>query len=356
MDIATLDRNLRSTLAKAKAITAAATAEGRGTTEAEDAKLAVLLDEAAILRADKIKAQKALDEAAGIRSTVGATDGFKALAAQIAAGGKGEARFKDITQTDTDLLTTRIEPGIHALPADERYLAPVFTSIDPGSVLHVRDFRVTARGVTEGSGDSTVIRDPLATDPKAEADVTIEGFNEDMKLLAVMVTDVPKFLLQSEGQLSSVLEGEMRLQLRKALDAHVVSQIDAAGVPHGGSGSDIFSLVRSGINELALSGFKPDVVAISPEDAATIDELTALNSIPAWPFGCRVVVTPDADPLAPILIDTSQAGVLYQGGVAVEADPYSGFRSNTIDLRAEGLALMVVRRPGAILVADGSGS
>jgi hypothetical protein len=124
----------------------------------------------------------------------------------------------------------------------------------------------------------------------------------------------------------------------------------------GGSGTSVQELVRSGINEMALNGFKPDVVAISPSDAAAIDELTALNQIPAWPYGLRVVVSPDVDTHfagAPVLIDTRQAGVLYQGSLALQADPYSGFKQNTTDLRAQFLTLMVVRRPDAILIASG---
>ena len=362
MDINSLNVEIRSAIEEAKGITEAATKANRGLTAAEDKKVKGLLEKAGRLKTERDAADAALTKADEIRRSVGGGSGFKSLAAQVIANGRGEIRLKSVTETDADLLSTRIEGGIRRLPADERYLYPVLPSQDPGAALHVQDFRVTARGVT-----GTIERDPLATTDKAEADVTIEGFTADMKQLAVMVAGVPNALLASEAQLSSVLESEMNLKLRGALDAHVLSQIDAASVDHLSSvsydptinGFNAQGAIREGLSHMALSGFKPDVVAISPSAAEDIDLTKVTDEVSAFPFGLRVVVSPDIDTHfagAPVLIDTSNAGVLYQGSLALQSDPYSGFAQNTVDLRAEFLALCVIRRPDAILVCDGGGS
>ncbi len=353
MNINQINAAIKAEVGRAKSITELASAGDRGLTEAEDTALKVHLAKIDDLKADLNLAKRAGEKADVIRGRVGEADGFKALAEQIKATGRGELRLKDVSQSDTDLLSTRIEPGITGLPADERYLAPVFNSQDSGTALHIQDFLVTARGI--GSGDD-VERDPTAVTEKAEASVEITGVNSDLRMLAVMVRDVPNALLAAEGQLASVLEGEMRLQIRKALDEHCIAQIDAAGVAHGGTGSTVQELVRSGQNEMALNGFKPDVVAVSPGDAASVDLLKVVDEVSAYPFGLRVVVTPDVEDGAPILVDTSKAGVLYTGALSVQSDPYSGFSTNETSFRAEGLCLLHIRRPDAILVADGSGS
>jgi len=94
--------------------------------------------------------------------------------------------------------------------------------------------------------------------------------------------------------------------------------IDTASVSTGGSGTIVQENVRSGISATALNGHKPERRHL-PERRRSVDGLTTLNAIPAWPFGCRVVVFPDLDTTfggSPVLIDSAQAGILYQSVLA----------------------------------------
>ena len=80
----------------------------------------------------------------------------------------------------------------------------------------------------------------------------------------------------------------------------------------------------------------------------------AMQTIVKFPFGLRVVVSPDVEDGSPMLLDTSIMGHLYLGGLQAASDPYSGFSRNTTQLRSEFLTLCVIRNADGIFIADGS--
>src|SRR5947208_10106310 len=91
---------------------------------------------------------------------------------------------------------------------------------------------------------------PFHTWSGVSLDLTVEGFTADMVQEAILVKEIPNAILAAEGALSGLLSSEMRKQLNQALDAHVVAAIAAASPDHGGSGSTVEELVRSGISEM----------------------------------------------------------------------------------------------------------
>jgi hypothetical protein len=354
VDLAQIERAMRSELDRAKAITAPAAKEGRGLTDAERKSVDGHLERVKELKAEELRTKLALDEAAGIRGKVGEEDGFKSLARQIVAAGRGEVRMKALTQSaDNDQLAVRVA-GITGLPEDTRYIFGLFESSDPGTALSITDFRMVSRSVTESGSAGPIERDPLSDDEKAELDVEVDGFTADLAQLAVMCREIPNALLKSEPALGGLLGSEMRKALNRALDAHVVAAIAAASPDAGGSGSSVEELVRSGITAMQAKGVSPNVVVLNPEDAETVDLHTAVDSIVRFPFGLRVVVSTDVEAGAPLLIDTSVAGHLYQGGLEAASDPYTGFSRNTTQIRSEFNCLMVVRNADAFFIADGS--
>ncbi|MFT3854789.1 MAG: hypothetical protein QM733_18935 [Ilumatobacteraceae bacterium] len=95
---------------------------------------------------------------------------------------------------------------------------------------------------------------------------------------------------------------------------------------------------------------------LNPTDAASLDLLTddggyigarggfpasANPSNPLW--GLKIVERIGAGNEPPYLLDTAMLGVLYIGGVAFDADPYTGFKKNLTNLRVEVDALYHVR-------------
>jgi hypothetical protein len=268
-----------------------------------------------------------------------------------------DAQLKDLTVTEPNPATTRIEPGITVMPEDVRYIYPLFGRTDAAGDLAVTDFRQTTRADHAGSTD--VERDPTATTVKATLDLAFEPVTVDMRQMAVMLTGIPQAILTAEPALQTLLSGELQRRLYRALDEHVVAQIDAATPPSGVTGSDgsVEGLVRDAITEMQAVGVNPTVVALNPTDAATVDMHTAVDSITRWPFGLRVVVSPDADAGAPLVLDPAILGHLYVGSLAIGSDPYAGadghnFTKNLVDLRAEFLAVFVVRNADGVFVAS----
>jgi hypothetical protein len=84
----------------------------------------------------------------------------------------------------------------------------------------------------------------------------------------------------------------------------------------------------------------------------SVDLHTAIDSIVRFPFGLRVVVSPDVEDRAPMLLDTSIVGRLYLGGLQAASDPYTGFSRNTTQLRSEFLTLCVIRNADGVFIAD----
>jgi hypothetical protein len=232
---------------------------------------------------------------------------------------------------------TSIQPGIAQLLADLRRAYQAFPKADPGVALSVSEFRQTGSRDVTGS----IERGLSATTGKAELDVSIEAVSDDLRQMAVVISDVPNALLEAEGTLRGFLASEMALQLDQALDAHVLAAIAAANPTAGNTGATLPERLRHAKAAMNAKGANPRVALISPADAVALDLLTDDETPKAFPFGLTFVEHPDVTD--PILIDPAVAGILYRGNLRVEADPYSGFKRNTTNLRAEFSALMVVR-------------
>ncbi len=338
----------RECLTQAKAITALATKEGRGLSGAEQKALDGHLEAA--------KGHSAKSKAARVRGLEGG-DGFKSLASQLVGDGRGEVRLKDLTYSATDAQLATVEPGIAGLPIYSQFIYGVLPSSDCGTSVSITDFRLVARSIDDGSGSEPIERDVLdGSTEKARLNLTVEGFTEDVKTLALVVEGIPRALLASESALAGLLSSEMRKNLNAALDAHVVAAIEAATPDHGGSGGSVEELVRSGITAMQLKGVTPDVVIINPTDAETVDLHTAVDSIIRFPFGLKVVVSNDVDAGAPMLLDTSVLGHLYTAGLVALSDPYTTMTQNTVRVLNEFNVLCVVRNADGAFIADGAGS
>jgi Phage capsid family len=262
-------------------------------------------------------------------------------------------------------------PEVVPFAGDARYLYPSFAQrrSDP-SVLTISDFALNRGGSGEidGIGSGDIERDPMSTDPKAEIDLHVGLAGEPLRQLAVVLSGVPNAVLEASSQLADLLSTRMRYELDRALDAHVVSQIDAAGVTvNTGTGSDLIALIREAVTVARAQGANPTVLAVAPEDAEQLDlaiqpgssgdyvfaTRSAGVASPLW--NLRIVESPAMSGHAPLVIDPAILGVLYASGLVFAADPYSGFKVNTTDIRAEGMVLFHVRDAnGAVEVGIGS--
>ena len=237
-----------------------------------------------------------------------------------------------------------------AQPAqDNRFLFPSLPQrpLDDGA-LAVVDFVQTGSRALTGS----VERDPLSTADKAELGLAFTAESEDVKQLAVTVTDVPDKLFAAEPSLDGFLREEMAYALRVALDSYVTQTITVATTEHGLTGSTLIEQARHGVRAARANGALPRLLAVSPEDAAELD-LSQTGADHAFVFALRD--TGSADPLwglsirevpslvDPHLIDPPLAASLYLGRATFSLDPYSGFRRDTVDARLEFETLAHVR-------------
>jgi hypothetical protein len=241
--------------------------------------------------------------------------------------------------------------GVVAMGRDSRFLHPHLIQEDTGGATAVQDFKQTARSV---SGD--VERGLTATSEKARLSTTTELVTAPVRQFAVVIEDIPNAVLESAPQFRAYWDAEGRFQVDRALDAHVVAQIEAAGPTVGESGATLIEKIRNAVAAMRADGAEPDLLVLNPGDAAALDLSTDAGGFvfatrdsgtgsPLW--GLRVVERAGVGNEPPYLLDTSTLGVLNLGWMRIDADPYSGFSRNLTSLRVEVDGLFHVRAPWA---------
>ncbi len=359
-----IQADLRETLKSAKAITEKAKANDRGMSSVEHDEFQAFMS-----KADGLEAEAAKAKAADVKSRLDGAEpnGWKVIAKAIssgmgeidnARGVKQSVSLKSLTDSIDNDLESRVQQGISVLPSDQRFIYGLIEGADAGDSLYVSDFRLTARSVTAEGG---VERDPRGTTAKARLNATIDSFTEPIKQLAILADGIPNAVIAALPQVTAVLQSEMQKSLNVALDAHVLAAINAASPETATSGDSVEAAVRSAITHMTDDGLNPDVVVLNPVDAATVDLHTFETKVTAFPFGLKVVTSNDAGQGSPLVLDTTQLGVLYKGSAQAASDPYNGvgganFAENLCDLRLEFNTLMVVRQSKAAVFADIEGS
>lgn len=357
-----INGDLRAELKAAQSITAKATANDRGMTAVESDQVDVHMGKIRELEAEAAKA-KAVEVKEQLNGTEPNGWGViaKAISATVGEKGKADVSLKSLTDSIDSDFQARVAAGIATLPQDERYIYQLIEGVDAGDSLFVADFRLTARSETTTSTGGPVERDPKGTAKKALLNVTVASFTEPIKQLAIIADGLPNAVVASAPQLTSVLSSEMQKALNKALDAHVLAAITAASPETATSGDSVEAAVRSAITHMTDDGLNPDVVVLNPVDAATVDLHTFETKVTAFPFGLKVVTSNDAAQGSPLVLDTSELGVLYKGAAQAASDPYNGisganFQENLTDLRLEFNTLAVIRQAKAAVFADIEGS
>lgn len=245
------------------------------------------------------------------------------------------------------------------LGRDERFLwraLPGRNAFDSNGdvTTSIQDWRQTVRTVT---GEIEI--EMGSTEEKATLDLGIEPVTAKLKVLALILEDIPQALFDSLPGVRSWFDSEALYQLNMALDRHVLAQITAANVPSGTTGDDIIAQIRYGISAMRLVGTEPSILALGPTNAAALDlheagdgnYLFAIRSTgdssPIW--NLRVVeVTPQGGTeIDPMLIDPGRLGMVYTSNLAVLANPYTKMSTNQVDIRFEQYALAHIRNPAA---------
>ncbi len=267
-----------------------------------------------------------------------------------------------------DLVQTRAQtvPAVNAwarlpgilvpLGQDQRFLFPRLNTISAGENTTVLDWKQSARTLT-----GTVARTLSAVTAKATLDTTTSAVTEDLQQFAVVLPTIPNQILQSIPAFNDFMNSEGAFQISKAIDTHVLAQIVAATPSFSNTGTSTIDKVRTQIGTMRGTGANPTLLVVSPTDATALDlsadaggyVFATRDTGTASPiFGCTVVerIGGGSDPM--YLIDPDMLGVLYMGSMRFDADPYTGFSTNTTNLRVEVNALFHVRNvQGAYRIA-----
>jgi hypothetical protein len=248
-------------------------------------------------------------------------------------------------------------PGVIVpLGMDQRFLFPNLPTAPAGQASTVLDWKQSARTLT-----GTVNRVLSSVAAKATLDVTVAAVTEDIQQFAVVLAAIPNQILQSIPAFTDYMNSEGQFQIAKALDTHVLSQIVAATPSFSNTGTTLIDKIRTQIGTMRGNGANPTLVVLNPTDSTSLDLLADAGGY-KFPlrdtgtssplFGCRVIerIGGGSDPI--YLIDPEMLGRLYIGDMSFDADPYTGFASNTTSLRVEVNAIYHVRNvQGAYRVA-----
>lgn len=153
---------------------------------------------------------------------------------------------------------------------------------------------------------------------------------------------IPNQLFESEPALSAVLESSLGRELDQALDAHVLNQLEAAGIPTVSAGSSVMEKLAYAAADIRAAGGNPEFAVISESDAIAVGMTTSEDMPSGYPFGLQVVASPFIASGDGLVGDRSGA-VLYGGPAKFDADPYTGFSTNETRVRLEYNALLHVR-------------
>ncbi|MDP9302539.1 MAG: phage major capsid protein, partial [Actinomycetota bacterium] len=239
---------------------------------------------------------------------------------------------------------------ISPLGQDKRFVYSRLVTRSAGESSSVQDFRQASRTLT-----GTVQRNLNSTAAKATLDVSVSAVSEDLVQMAVVIPTIPNQILQSIPAFTDFLNSEGTFQISKALDNHVLAQVVAATPSFGNTGTTLVDKIRTAIGVMRAAGASPTLAVLNPTDAASLDLLADAGgyrfigrdqgtSSPL--FGLDVVerIGGGSDPL--YLYDPQMLGILYVGSMRFDADPYTGFASNTTNLRVEMNVLFHVRQVG----------
>ena len=273
-----------------------------------------------------------------------------------------------VTIPADDLVETRAQtvpavnswarlPGVLVpLGQDQRFLFPRLNTTSTGENTTILDWKQSVRTLT-----GTVARTLNAVSAKATLDTTTAAVVEDLQQFAVVLPTIPNQILQSIPAFTDFMNTEGSFQIAKALDTHVLAQIVASTPLFSKTGTTLIDKIRTQIGTMRGSGANPTILVLNPTDATSLDLLadaggyvfaTRATGTSSPIYGTTVVerIGGGSDPI--YLIDPDMLGVLYMGSMRFDADPYTGFSTNTTNLRVEVNALFHVRNSqGAYRIA-----
>lgn len=405
--LAAVEREMRETLAKARAYTDAAAKEGRGLSEDEDAELQTHLKAVETLREkrDEVRAAIAVRErvdAIGEAIEVIDGDGKSDVPAAQRARSLGEAFVK------SDGYKALKERGVHGQwstgsidinakalfdsgSAGSEANGLIQPDVQPGILPILTERLTVADLMAQGTTSSPLVRymvEKVATSgaagvpesgDKPESTIEFDAEDEPVKKIATFLPVTDEMIEDVEG-LQSYINARLSRFVREEEEAQL---LDGAGgddlegllgrIPAGNLGVNAGALttasnaadhVFAAMTKVREAFVEPTAIVMHPDDWASIallkdgqDRYIAGGPFAAQPetlWGKRVVVTAAMDAGSALVGDFQSAQVYRKGGLSVEASNSHAdyFRKNKTAIRAEERLALAVYRPAAFATAD----
>jgi hypothetical protein len=239
------------------------------------------------------------------------------------------------------------------LGLDARYLFPrIPTQAVAPDTTGVSTYRQRSRTLASPSGDTGtdgMIRDIDETSPKPETSTVAEVAALPLKQIATISSGTPNILLQNQN-FRSWVDRDLVAAFRAALDYHITTEIQGAGIGSGpGGGASTFENILLAQEEVRSQGYNPDITVVSPGDALAV-QLTMLTGGDSYVFQQVLptfVVTTAVSDGAGFVADASALGTLSLSPFSLQVFEEEAGSTNSSTVRAEANGLMVVQRPDA---------
>jgi hypothetical protein len=232
------------------------------------------------------------------------------------------------------------------LGADQRFIYPhVRTQPVAFGDTGVQSYRQKSRQL---ASTSDMIRSIADTSTKPETDTTAEVVNEPLKQIAHISTGTPNVLLANDS-FRSWVNSDLTAGYRNAVDAHIVTEVQGAGIPGGGGGSNIYEDILYSQEVVRAAGYSPNLVVLSPGDGLAL-QLLQLTGATVYAFAQQpptVVVTPSIGDGDGFVADSTAIGIMFLSPFSLQVFEENAGSSNSSTVRAESNGLFLVQRPDA---------
>lgn len=351
------------------------------------------------------------DEAKTINDTMAEV---KAIDATLAAAAKSEnilSRLDAMAPTETDLRQDGVSPVLGRAGDGQRLTfgkqmasAAACKILPPGGTKAIAPSGATVVGqefkpdpvalgkpalslldlipvVTHSTPEFAYLRQTTRTNnaavvaagsEKPTSVYSVERVEDSLDVVAHLSEGVPRYWFQDNQNLQTFLGNELAYGLQRAVEALILTAIDAATPQTQGYDTSPLATLRKSITKLEVAGYTPASIIVHPEDWEGIElALSSVNAIEHMSlpydaasrrlFGVPVCVSiAEAEGAAHVLatgavaLDTDSHGVQVQWS---ENSNATDFSYNLIRCRTEGRFATSVYSPLGVVAADlGTGS
>jgi phage head maturation protease len=232
---------------------------------------------------------------------------------------------------------------------DQRWLYPALptTAVD-AATTSVQYLRESSRSLA----GTAVLRALDSVAQKPETSTTVELKTEQLSQVATVSSGIPR-IHAAQPMFQSLIEQDLRLAVSDGLDELVRRGVTTAGTAAAVTGN-VLDKIRKAKTVVAGQGYNPDVLAIDPAGAETLDLLKTSGSEAMYvfnagaaapaPYGLQVRVWKSA---GTALLDADAFGRLYVAPMELRSFEADGGLSNTQNVRLETNAAFTVERVSA---------